>query len=259
MGLVRGNAAGWGSLEVVASLTVGVVLVVAFVGWEIRSLTPMLPMRFFAVRGFSSANAANFAMIAGMYATLFFLAQYFQTAQGDGPLLAGLRIMPWTGTLMVCGPVAGRLADRFGERGPLLAGLLLQAIGSGWLALIISPDLGYGWMLPPMILAGCGISIAMPAAQKAVVGAVRLEEIGPASGGFSMLRQLGGMFGIAIAVAVFAAVGSYASPHDFSGGFAAVLTAVTLFAVIGAACAAALPGRSRTAPAVSAPTVSVAR
>jgi EmrB/QacA subfamily drug resistance transporter len=244
-GLVRGNAAGWGSGEVVGSLVLGAALVVAFVLWERRSGTPMLPMRFFRLRAFATANPANFCVFASLYGTLFFLAQYFQVVFGDGPFVAGLRLMPWTATLMVCAPIAGRLADRYGERTFVVGGLLLQAVGMGWVAVVSGTGPGYLELLPALIIGSVGVTMAMPAAQKAVVGAVAPAEIGQASGVFMMLRIFGGVFGVAVAVAVFAGVGGYASAGQFGAGFAAAMGAVAAFALVGALVALGMPGRVR--------------
>jgi MFS family permease len=220
--------------------------VLAFVFWERRTRAPMLPMRFFRVRAFATANPANFCVFASLYGTLFFLAQYFQTALGDGPLAAGLRLMPWTATLMVCAPIAGRLADKVGERRFVVGGLLLQTIGSGWIAVVADTDTGYLELLPALIIGGVGLTMAMPAAQKAVVGAVQPREIGQASGVFMMLRILGGVFGVAVSVAVFAGVGSYATAEEFSAGFAAAMGAVAAFAFIGMLVALGMPGSRPT-------------
>jgi EmrB/QacA subfamily drug resistance transporter len=240
-GLVRGNAAGWGSAEVVGALVLGVGLVVAFVVWEQRTPAPMLPMRFFRVRAFATANPANFALFASLYATLFFTAQYFQVVLGDGPLIAGLRLMPWTATLMVCAPIAGRLADRYGERAFVLGGLVLQTAGMAWVAL--NAGAGYLTLLPGLIIGGVGVSMAMPAAQKAVVGAVAPAEVGQASGAFMTLRIFGGVFGIAVTVAVFAGVGGYGSVPEFTAGFAGAMGVVAVFAFAGALAALGMPGR----------------
>ena len=242
-GLVRGNAAGWGSAEVLGALVLGVALVVSFVLWERRAKAPMLPMRFFRLRAFATANPANFCVFASLYGTLFFLAQYFQTVQGEGPLGAGLKLMPWTATLMVCAPIAGRLADRYGERTFVVAGLLLQTAGMGWIAMVADTGMNYLEILPALIVGGAGLTMAMPAAQKAVVGAVRPQEIGQASGAFMMLRIFGGVFGVAVTVAVFAGVGGYASAEEFSDGFAAGMGAVASIAFIGMLVALGMPGR----------------
>ena len=126
-GVVRGNSAGWGSLEVVGALAVGLLLVMAFVAWERRALEPMLPMRFFRSRAFSAGNAAIFFTMASLFGAVFFFAQMLQTALGYGPLDAGLRLMPWTVTFITVAPLAGALVDRFGERPFMVAGLSLQA------------------------------------------------------------------------------------------------------------------------------------
>jgi EmrB/QacA subfamily drug resistance transporter len=242
--LVRGSAAGWSSAEVLSALVIGVAFVIAFVLWEQRTRAPMLPMRFFRLRAFATANPANFCLFASLYGTLFFLAQYFQTVLGHGPLGAGLLLMPWTATLMVCAPIAGRLADKVGERRFVVGGLLLQTIGSGWIALVADTDTGYLELLPALIIGGVGLTMAMPAAQKAVVGAVQPREIGQASGAFMMLRILGGVFGVAVTVAVFAGVGGYASAEEFSAGFAAAMGAVAAFAFVSMLVALGMP-RSR--------------
>ena len=138
-GLVRANSAGWGSAEVVGALVAGVVLAVGFVAWELRAVAPMLPMRLFASRPFSSGNAAIFFLSAGLFGAVFFMAQFLQTAQHHGPLDAGVRLLPWTATLFVVAPVVGSRIGRVGERPFAVAGLTLQAIGMGWIALIASP------------------------------------------------------------------------------------------------------------------------
>jgi EmrB/QacA subfamily drug resistance transporter len=115
-GLVRGNSAGWDSPEVVAALALGAALLAAFVAWELRAREPMLPMRFFRSRAFSSGNAAVFFLFASLFGAVFFLAQFLQTGLGNSPLEAALRLGPWTGTLFVVAPIAGALADRIGER-----------------------------------------------------------------------------------------------------------------------------------------------
>ena len=242
-GLVRGNSAGWGSLEVVAALVAGVVLAVAFVAWELRARVPMIPMRFFRSRAFSAGNTANFLLMAAIFGTLFFLAQFLQTAQGYGPLTAGLHLLPWTACLFVVAPISGTLVNRVGERPLIVGGLLLQTIGLAWIGLIASPDLAYAWFLAPLIIAGVGGALAMPAAQNVVVSSVATSEIGKASGTFSMLRQLGGVFGIAILAAVFASIGGYRSAQAFSNGFAAALIAAAALSLIGAIAGMALPSR----------------
>ena len=244
-GLVRGNSAGWGSAEVVGALVAGVVLSAAFVAWELRAREPMLPMRLFRSRAFAAGNAAIFLLYGALFSAVFFMAQFQQTSLGQSPLDAGLRLLPWTATLFVVAPIAGSLVDRIGERPFIVAGLLMQGGGMAWIALIARPGMPYLELIAPLILAGAGISMAIPAAQNSVVSAVAQSEVGKASGTFSTMRQLGGAFGLAIGVAVFAGAGSYASPQAFSDGFEAAIAVSA-----GLSFAAALAGsllRSRVA------------
>jgi EmrB/QacA subfamily drug resistance transporter len=244
-GLVRGNAAGWGSLEVVLALAVGAALVAAFVAWELRTHEPMLPMRFFRLPGFSAGNASTFFLFASLFGAVFFFAQFLQTGLGHDPLEAGLRLVPWTATLFFVAPVAGALADRIGERPLVAGGLALQAAGMAWLATIAEPGLGFTEMLAPSIVAGLGASAAIPTSANAVVGAVSMEAVGKAAGANGMLRELGGVFGIAVAVAVFAGAGSYASAAAFSDGFAAALGVAAALSLVGALTGVALPARRK--------------
>jgi EmrB/QacA subfamily drug resistance transporter len=246
-GLVRGNPAGWGSVEVVGSFVAGVLLAAAFVAWELRTRAPMLPMGFFRSRGFSAGNVSVFFSVAALFGAVFFLAQFLQTGLGYGPLGAGLRLLPWTLTLFFVAPAAGALVDRFGERPFMVAGLTLQGIGMGWIALIADPGMAYGEMIAPLIVAGCGVSMSFPAAQNSVVGAVPVEAVGKAAGANSMMRELGGVFGIAILVAVFAAAGSYASPQEFTDGFAPALGVTAGLSFVGALVGLGLPGRGAPA------------
>jgi EmrB/QacA subfamily drug resistance transporter len=246
-GLVRSNAAGWDSLEVVATLLAGVVLGVAFVVWELRAHAPMIPMRFFRSRSFSAGNAANFLFMGAVFGTLFFLAQFLQNAQGYGPLAAGLRLLPWTGCLFVIAPIAGSLVDRVGERPLIVSGLLLQAVGLAWIALVARPGLAYAELVVPLLIAGCGAALAWPTTQNVVVSAVAADEIGKASGTFSMLRQLGGAFGVAVLAAVFAGVGGFRTAGAFSHGFTAAMSVAAALSLVGAIAGLLLPSRRDTA------------
>jgi MFS family permease len=155
-------------------------------------------------------------------------------------------LLPWTATFITVAPIAGTLADRMGERPLMVGGLTLQAVGMSWLALIVEPGISYSQMLAPFIVAGVGVSMAIPSAQNSVVGSISADAVGKAAGANSMMRELGGVFGIAIAVAVFAAAGSYASVPAFVDGFQPAILVAAGLALAGAITGLALPGR-RTA------------
>lgn len=203
-GLVLGNEAGWTSPQVLVALAVGVALILGFVAWQRRAGAPMLPLGLFRSRGFSAGTVTSLLLFAALYGSVFFLGQFMQTGLGYTPLEAGLRLVPWTATLFVIAPLAGTLADRFGDRPVLTGGLVLNAGGLAWIALVAAPDLGYGSLVLPLVVSGVGASMAIPVVQNAVLGAVAPAVVGKASGANSMTQELGGVFGVAVLVAAFA-------------------------------------------------------
>ncbi len=248
-GLVRGNASGWGSLEIVGTLAAGLLLTVAFVAYEARAEHPMLPTRLFSNRRFASGNAASFLMSASLFSAVFFFAQFQQNGLGQTPLDAGLRLLPWTGTVFIVSPLSGALIGRVSERALITTGLAMQAIGFAWVALIAKTGMTYAEMIPPLVLAGSGVAAVFPAAQNAIMGSVDPGEIGTASGSFNMMRQLGGAFGLAIVVAVFTGAGSYASAGAFTDGFVPATAVSAALSLMGALAGLALPGRRSAGPA----------
>ena len=252
-GLVRADAVGWGDPEIVGSFALALAAGVALVAWELRAPAPMLPMRLFRSRAFAAGNTVSFLLQAALTGAVFFMAQFQQDVLGQGALGAGLRLLPWTGALVLIAPRAGKLADRLGDRPLVVTGLALQAAGLAWIAMIAGPGLPYPEMIAPMVIAGAGVSLAMPGAQKAVVTAVAPAEIGTAAGTFQTARQLGGAVGVATGVAVFAAAGGYASARAFSDGFAPALAVCAGLSLAGALAGLGLPrpghqaGRPRAA------------
>ncbi len=242
-GLVRGNSVGWGSVEVIMTLVAGVLLAITFIAWEAHARVPMVSMRFFTSRAFSASNAIGFLLFASLYGNNFFMAQFLQTAQGYGPLDAGLRLLPSTAMLFVVAPIAGALVNRVGERLLIVVGLLLQVAGLGWIALVAAPNLPYTVLAAPLLVSGIGIAMAMPAAQNAAVSAVPTSAIGKASGTFNMLRFLGGVFGVAVPAAVFAGFGGFGSAQAFSNGFAPAMGVCATLAGLGAIAGLVLPTR----------------
>jgi EmrB/QacA subfamily drug resistance transporter len=241
--LVRGDESGWTSPGILAALVAGAGLAVAFVGWERRNPEPMLPLGLFGSRAFSAGTAASFLGFAALYGSVFFLAQFMQTGLGYTPAEAGVRLIPWTGTLLLIAPLAGMLADRIGDRPVLIVGLALQAAGLAWLGLIASPDLGYAILAGPLVVAGIGASMAIPVLQNTVISSVAPDALGKATGVNNTAQELGGAFGIAILVAAFTAVGSYASTTTFITGFTTAIAVCAALAAAAALTACFVPGR----------------
>jgi EmrB/QacA subfamily drug resistance transporter len=222
-GLVRSQTEGWGSTEVIVSLAAGLVLVAAFVAWELRARTPMLPMRFFASRSFTVTNIVSLSMYFGMFGSIFFLSQFMQNVLGNSPLEAGLKLLVWTGATMVVAPLAGIFSEKIGSRPFMVAGLGLQALALGWLASEASVSQSYGSMLVPFVLAGAGMALVFAPSASAVLNSVKTEEAGQASGATNAIRELGGTFGIAILATVFSGAGGYSSPQAFVDGLVPAL------------------------------------
>jgi EmrB/QacA subfamily drug resistance transporter len=251
-GIVRATALGWTSTTVVASIASGVVLLAAFLWWEHRAPAPMLPLRFFKSRAFAATNGVSFSMFFGVFGSIFLLSQFFQTAQGYGPLEAGLRTLPWTGMPMLVAPIAGLLSDRIGSRPLMVAGLALQSVALFWLAAVSTPEVAYSSLVVPFILAGTGMALVFAPSANAVLGAVRPEEAGQASGATNAIRELGGVMGVAVLASVFSAHGSYATPQAFSDGVVSALPIGASVLALGAVIALLVPGlKARRSAAAS--------
>ncbi len=242
-GLVNGNELGWMSIQTVATITTGVAFVAAFVGWEARSAEPMLPLRLFRSRAFAAANTVSMLMTFGMFGSVFLLAQFFQVVQGYSPLEAGLRTLPWTFMPVVVAPLAGIVSTRTGTRPLLVLGMTLQAVAIGWLALIVTPTVEYLTLVPAFILAGAGMGLFFAPIANVVLSSVRPEEEGKASGANNAIRELGGVFGVAVLAAVFTANGSYQSGTAFVAGLQPAMAVGAVVVGLGALAAVALPGR----------------
>ena len=242
-GLIRGSEIGWLQPEVIASLVGGVVVVGVFIAWELRARAPMLPLRFFRDRAFAAANGASVLMYFGMFGSIFLLSQFLQVAQGYSAVSAGVRTLPWTAMPLLISPLAGWLSERIGARPLLVVGLGLQAVGLGWMAMILSPAVAYHELVPPFVILGVGMALFFAPVALVVLGAVRPEEEGQASGANSALRELGGVLGIAVLATIFAHSGSYASPQAFTDGVIPAAWVGTAVLAAGALIALAIPGR----------------
>jgi EmrB/QacA subfamily drug resistance transporter len=243
-GLVRGNGQGWASAEIVTSLVAGAIVFALFILWELRVEEPMLPMRFFKNRVFTLANVASLFMFFGMFGSIFLLSQFFQSIQGYSPLGSGLRILPWTIMPMFVAPIAGALSDRIGGHRLMGVGLTLQAGGLASLATLSTPTTPYWQLVGPFMVSGIGMAMFWAPVSNVVLSAVKQEEEGQASGANNAIRELGGVFGIAVLASVFSAYGGYRSPDTFVNGMNAAVWIGAGVVALGAVAAFAI-GKSR--------------
>jgi EmrB/QacA subfamily drug resistance transporter len=247
LGLVDGNSHGWTSTLVLSSFAVGAATLVAFMAWELRSDHPMLDMRLFRDRGFTSVNVTAMLFSFGMFGAIFFLVQFLQTVQGLSPLAAGVRILPWTAMPMLLAPVVGQLAERWGGKPLVVTGLSLQAVGLAWLATVTSPSVPYADLVVPFAVCGIGMTLFFVPLASLVLGAVPRALEGVASGANAAFRELGGVLGIAVLGAIFSSHGSYASGHDYVKGMTVAVYTGAAVVAIGAITAMLVPSR-RTSP-----------
>ncbi len=245
-GLVRTTDVGWGSPQVIGALILAAVLIAGFVAWERQASEPMLPLRLLRVPAFAAANATGFLTMASITSAAFLMAQYFQLGLGYSPLSTGLRFLPWTLTPLLIAPAAGALADRIGSRPLMSLGLALQGAGLVWIALGATSTAGYSRFVLPLIIAGVGISMAIPTVPTSALNAVPPAEMGKASGVQNTLQRFGAVFGVAIVAAVFSANGHLSSPTAVISGFRPALAAAAGLSVIGALTALGVGGRRRS-------------
>jgi EmrB/QacA subfamily drug resistance transporter len=256
-GIVRAQALGWTSGTVVGSMGVGIVLLVAFVAWELRAPAPMLPMRFFRNRAFAATNGVSLAMFFGTFGSIFLLAQFFQVAQGYSPLEAGLRTLPWTAMPIFVAPVAGFLSDRIGSRPLMATGLALQSAALAYLGLVTAPDVAYGALVPGFVMAGTGMALVFAPSANALLSSVRQSEAGQASGANNTIREVGGVLGVAVLASVFTRAGGYTSPQDYVDGLIPAVWVGAAVLAVGALIALLIPRRRARATVEELPEAAV--
>jgi EmrB/QacA subfamily drug resistance transporter len=239
--VIRAGSDGWARPDVLAALGVGVLVLVLFVAWELRAPAPLLPMRFFCSRAFAVANLAALLMYAALFGALFLVTQLLQTGLGASPLEAGLRMLPMVAMPMLLAPAGGALSDRWGTRRLMVLGVSVVSAGLAWLAAVTSPDVAYVVLVPAMIMMGGGSALFFAPVAAAVLGAVRPNEQGQASGIATVVREIAVVLGVAVLASVFAAHGDLGSPARFIAGVVPALWLAAALASAGVLVALALP------------------
>src|SRR3954447_19623694 len=245
--LIHGNEQGWTSTEIVGAFVAAAVLLVSFVVWEARTPNPMLPLRFFRSRAFSAANAVSLLMSFGLFGSIFLLAQFFQLVQGYSPLEAGVRTLPWTLMPIFVAPIAGILSDRIGSRPLLVVGMVLMSLGLAWLAIVSTPTVEYLVMVPAFIISGIGMSLFFAPTANLVLSSVAPAEEGRASGANNTIREIGGVFGVAVLASIFSAKGGYASPQSFVDGMVPAVWVGAVVLAVAVVVALFVPAKRRLA------------
>jgi EmrB/QacA subfamily drug resistance transporter len=248
-GLVRGQGEGWTNPIILAALTAGAALLAGFVAWERRAEDPMVPMQLFRNRTFTITNGVSFFMYFGTFGSIFLLTQVLQNVMGYSPFQAGLRMLFWTGASMIVAPIAGILSERYGARNFMAAGLALQASALAWFAATTSTTMTFGQVLPAFVMAGTGMALVFAPSASALLSVVTPAMAGKASGTNNAIREVGGVFGVAVLSTIFSQSGSLSSAKAFIDGVVPSLWVGASVVAIGAVVALLIP-RGKAAPAI---------
>jgi EmrB/QacA subfamily drug resistance transporter len=245
-GVVDGPDRGWSSARVLTMLIGGAALLAAFLAWQTRNPSPMLPLRLFRSRGFSLVNAVTLTFSAGAFGSVFLLAQFFQVVQGLSPLEAGLRTLPWTAAPMIVAPLAGLFGDRIGQRVLIFTGQLFLAAGILWIALATSTDVTYGKLVVAFLLAGIGMGLTFAPISTVALASVTDQDRGVASGVNNTIREAGVAAGVAVLASIFSSHGGYETLQSFVDGLRPAVIVGALIVAAGAVLALWLPRRHTT-------------
>jgi MFS family permease len=211
----------------------------------------MVPLRLFRSRAFAVGNATTFLMNGAIFAAGFLVTQEFQLARGYSPVAAGVRLLPFFATPMLISPIAGVVSDRVGRRPVMVTGLFLQTAGLAWVAARGALSTNWVELDVALLIAGIGVSMALPTVPTAVLNAVDPRDLGKASGINYMMQRFGAVFAVAVVSAVFTAYGHLGTPASVTDGFKPALAACAAFALLSALSALAVTQpKPRPAPAL---------
>jgi DHA2 family methylenomycin A resistance protein-like MFS transporter len=217
--VIAGQDRGWAAPEVLAAFAAGAGILAAFVLTERRREQPLIDVSLFGRPGFAAANLAALVVFFAFVGAIVYFSAYFQEVQRRSPAAAGLAVCAIGVAYALAAAWSGRLVGRFGERGPLLAGLVLGGLAT--LALLrLGPGTGLGAIWWNFALLGAGIGLCGTPMTTLALAAVDVSRAGMASAVLNTFRQLGQVFGVAVLGAlVYAQLpgGSGAGPLDAAG------------------------------------------
>jgi len=226
-GIIEGPDKGWGAPVVVAGFAIGIVALLTFVTWELRSDHPMLDMRFFKNPRFTAANSAITMTFFAMFGSMFLMTQYWQFVHGYSALSAGIRMIPYALTMMIAAPLSARAVERLGTKRVVTGGLLIIAASLFALSFITATS-PYLLVMTMFCVMSVGMGMTMAPATESVMGSLPRAKAGVGSAVNDTTRQVGGALGVAVIGSVVSSVylhhiDDLAGPFGLSG--AALTTA----------------------------------
>ena len=174
-----------------------------FALWELRNPHPMLDLRFFKRKSFTGGAAAITLVFFGMFGMFFLLTQYLQFVHGWTPLGAGVRLLPFAGTMMIVAPSSARIAERVGTKRTVATGLAIAALGFV-LVSRLQPNSSYGFLIVGMCVLALGMALTMPPSTASILSSLPMGKQGVGSAMNDTTRELGGALGVAALGSVFA-------------------------------------------------------
>ena len=258
-GFTKASTDGWASAPTLTFLSIAVVLLAAFVVVESRTSHPLLPLRVVAERNRGGSYLATFLLGAGLFAMFVFLSYYMQTVLHYSALKAGIAFLPFAVGLIVAATASSSVVPRIGPRIPMASGLMVGALGLGWLTQIGVHTSFWLYVFGPQILMSVGLGFAFPALSSTALTNVRPADSGVASAMVNTTQQVGGSLGTALLNTVAAtATASYIrtnGPASASAGFVhgysvAFAVGAGLLAAAALVSAVLVTDRGTTVPAV---------
>jgi EmrB/QacA subfamily drug resistance transporter len=195
--IIEAPESGWLSAPTLLGIGAGLLILVGFIGWELRQKFPMLDPRVFGHRKLSAGSISIFIQFFAFFGFTFTVLQYLQGVRGYSPLIAAVCVLPLAATLMPTARLTPRLVARFGSRVVCVSGLLLITVGLCVIA-SLSADSPYWHMLLGLLPLGAGMGAAMTPATAAITEALPDSQQGVGSALNDLSRELGGAIGIAV-------------------------------------------------------------
>jgi len=215
--LLSGQDEGWASLRIVGGFCCAALLLVAYIGLERRSKTPLVDLRLFRNRAYTVGVSSNFLGGMLLMGIMILAPLYFTEVRHYSTIHASLAITPLSAILLVAAPLVGKWADRAGAVRPLTAGYIIALIGCGMMA-VIQSDSSAPFVMASLTIVGTGVGFIAVTSLTLSTLNVKPADISMASGVFAMMRNLGGAVGVALFVSIMLS--------SFNGSAAAMEKAV---------------------------------
>lgn len=200
---IQGPSWGWASATILLLFGASALSIAAFWRHELRHESPLVDVRIFSNRAFSSGAGAIAVSYFALFGFVFLITQFFQLVRGYSPLSAGLHTLPFAAVVMVVTPLGASLALRFGTRSVVTSGLAVSGVALFWVAVLSAHAAYFGPVVAAMLLLGVGFSLVNAPATASLMGTLRPEQVGAGAAVNQTTRELSGTLGVAVVGSVF--------------------------------------------------------